>query len=229
MKRFYKTAEAGTAPGGHVVRLDGKVLKTPLQKSLILSEALARAVAAEWAAQGADVLPATMPMTRLANTMVDKAEGYERTQMNGEVCRYAESDLICYFAAHPADLVARQKATWEPLVDWMKSRFGISFATVSGIRYQQQSPAALAAARAAVEALDAGAFTVAQAVLSVTGSLAIALALQEGFLTAAEAFHAATIDEVYQLEKWGEDAQARARLDKMREELETIAAFKASL
>ena len=97
MKRFYKQAEAGTAPGGHVVRLDGTPLRTPLRTPVILSSApMAAAIAAEWAAQGDEIVPASMPLTQLVCTMIDKAQGHERPDMEAEIVKYAGSDLICY-------------------------------------------------------------------------------------------------------------------------------------
>src|SRR6187402_1626936 len=126
MKRFYKVAEPGTAPGGHVVRLDGKTIKTPLQHPLIVpTAALAAGMAAEWAAQKTDVIPSSMPLNQLANTMIDKGRGADREAMEQTVVDYGASDLVCYFAAHPQDLVARQEACWRPLVEWIGGEHGV--------------------------------------------------------------------------------------------------------
>lgn len=141
MKKFYQKAEAGTAPGGFVIRLDGKTLKTPLQHPLILqSKELAEEMAVEWNAQGADIIPASMPLTQLVNTMIDKSTGPDRAAMDAEMCRYAGSDLICYFATHPADIVQRQQALWLPLIEWLAAEKGIRLETVSGIQYHKQPP-----------------------------------------------------------------------------------------
>jgi chaperone required for assembly of F1-ATPase len=226
MKRFYKTAEAGTAPGGHVVRLDGKLLKTPLHNNLILSSpVLAAEIAREWQAQKNNVVPASMPMTQLANTMVDKAAGPERGEMNRQVAAYGASDLLCYHAAWPPDLAKRHKELWLPLLEWMKSRFGTELKSVSGIRYLQQPEDSLKKIEKIVRDLNAADFTAVQAVTAATGSVVIALALLEQRLDAEGAWQAACVDEFYQLEKWGEDALARARLDKIRAELQEAWAF----
>lgn len=227
MKKFYKKAEAGTAPGGFVVRLDGRTLKTPLQHALILqSQALAEALASEWNAQGDVIVPAAMPLTQLVNTMIDKATGPDRIAMNAEICRYAGSDLVCYFATHPADIVKRQKDVWLPLLEWLALEKGIRLETVSGIQYHKQSPDTLRAFEKIVQDADALVFTLMQAVLGVTGSVVIALAFAEGHINAAQTWEAACVDEIYQLEKWGEDALARKKLDSIRAELEVLEKFR---
>lgn len=227
MKKFYKQAEAGTAPGGFVIRLDGKLLKTPLQKNLILSSReLAEAIAAEWNAQGSEIVAASMPLMQLASTMTDKAEGDERAAMNAEIVKYGSSDLVCYLASHPVDLVERQEEHWLPLVSWMKDAFGVELTTVKGIQYQNQPVESIERVRKLVNGLDAAEFTVAQAAMGVSGSAVIALAFLKRRIDAEKAYAAACIDEIYQLEKWGEDALARKRLDRIRAELKDIERFR---
>ena len=226
MRKFYKIAEAGTAPGGHVVRLDGKPVKTPLKHVLLLtSQPLAEAIAQEWAAQGDELTPLTMPLTQLANTMVDKARGTDRPAMEAELVKYGGSDLICYFATHPADLVRLHEAQWKPLLAWMKEKHCIAFEAVSGIRYHQQPPDALDKLKQLIAGLDAAAFTVVQATAATTGSVSIALALLAERLSAEEAYQAACVDEIYQLKTWGADEPAQKRLDILRSELDVIARF----
>ncbi len=209
-----------------MVRLDGTAVKTPLGHPLLLpSQALAAAMAEEWAAQGSDINPVTMPMTRLANTMVDKSNGPERAAMNAELLKYGSSDLICYFATHPADLVKRQQELWLPLVSWMKEKYGIAFETISGIQYHPQPQASLDLLKKVVTGLDAAEFTVVQAAAMTVGSIAIALALLEERLSPDEAYEAACVDEIYQLKTWGEDAIAQKRLDITRSELAAVAQF----
>lgn len=227
MKRFYKKAEAGSAPGGYTVRLDGKNIKTPLQHPLIVpTAAMAAAMAAEWDAQAKEILPATMPLNQLVNTMLDKANGHERAAMNAEIVKYAGSDLLCYFATHPADLVARQEAVWHPLIGWMLDEHGIVFNTVQGIRYIHQPEETIAAVQEKVEALSPAEFTIVQAAAGLTGSVIIALAIAAGRLGAQQAFEAAGVDETYQLEKWGEDKIARDKLNGLLAELETLEKFR---
>ena len=230
MRKFYKIAEAGTAPGGHVVRLDGKPVKTPLKHVLLLtSQPLAEAIAQEWAAQGDELMPLTMPLTQLANTMVDKARGPDRLAMEAELVKYGGSDLICYFATHPADLVRLHQQQWTPLLAWMKERYGIAFEFVSGIQYRQQPQEALDKLKQRIVGLDAAEFTVVQAAAAATGSVTIALALLEGRLSAEEAYQASCVDEIYQLKTWGADEPAQKRLDILRSELGMIAQFNALL
>jgi chaperone required for assembly of F1-ATPase len=232
MKKFYKTAEAGTAPGGHVVRLDGKVVKTPLGHPLIVeSPALAAAMAAEWEAQGAEIIPSSMPITQLANTMADKSsrnggKGQERPQMEQTLIDYGASDLVCYYALTPQELVQRQEKLWGPLLAWMKQEFGITLETVHGIQYHHQPRESLNKLALLVEGLSPAEFTITQAAAGAVGSLVIALALMRGKLTAQQAWEAACIDEIWQLEKWGEDAHARKRLDHILFELEAVARFR---
>lgn len=226
MKRFYKQAEAGTAPGGHVVRLDGAPLRTPLRHVVTLpNAAAAAALAAEWAAQGEEIIPASMPVTQLVCTMIDKADSHERPDMEAEIVKYAGSDLICYFATHPADLVARQEKLWHPLLAWMQDEHGIVLKHVSGIQYVAQDASVSAAVAAIVKDMDAASFTAAQAVTGITGSAVIALCMAAGRIGAAQAFDAAVVDEIFQLEKWGEDALARKRLQKIEADLIGVEKF----
>lgn len=227
MKRFYKTAEAGTAPGGYVIRLDGKPVKSVMQHSLIFaSKELADAIAAEWQAQTGDIVPGSMPLMQLANTMTDKSSGPDRQAMNIELLKYGASDLVCYFAATPADLIARQEALWLPLLKWLADTHGIVLERVDGIRYHNQPPESLERLNALLVSMPPAEFTVAQVTTALTGSVVIALAVADGYLDAQSAHAAACVDEIYQLEKWGEDAPARKRLDNIRFELGAIEKFR---
>lgn len=226
MKRFYKKAEAGTAPGGHVIRLDGKALKTVMQHNLILPQALAEAIAAEWEAQGESIIPSSMPLMQLASTMTDKCGGPDRATMNAEVVKYAASDLICYFAPSPPELVKRQEAEWLPLLAWLADRHGAVLDRVTGIQYHNQPPQSLEKLHSVIAGLSPAAFTVAQAATALCGSAVIALALLDGYLDADSAYRAATIDENFQLETWGEDALARKKLDHIRKELQSLVQFR---
>lgn len=230
LKRFYKIAEAGTAPGAatvtHVVRLDGKLLKTPLRETLSLpTQKLAAAVAAEWAEQKTHIIPDDMPLTQLANTLQDKAAGAERPDLNAEVCKYAESDLVCYLATHPPELVRRQEEAWLPLLHWLQEDKGITLTPVRGIRYEEQTLTDLEKVRDYIAAMAADHFTALQAITGVTGSVVIALALTEGYIDSDAAYRAACVDELYQLETWGDDTLARERLERINRELQSAARF----
>src|SRR5690606_26104721 len=120
-KRFYRQAEIGTVPNGFTVRLDGKDIKTPLQKRFIIgTEKLARKVAHEWNQQRDFIVPDTMPLTQLVYTMLDKVQEKDRAGMTAEIVKYSKSDLLCYFATHPKDLVERQKKHWDHLLAWLQ-------------------------------------------------------------------------------------------------------------
>lgn len=227
MKKFYQKAEAGTAPGGYALRLDGRTVKTPMQHPFLLpTMALAKEIAREWDAQGAEIVPASMPLTQLTYTMLDKGVGRDRAEMAAEILRYAGSDLLCYFAAHPVDLVARQKDAWQPLLAWMDETHGVRFDTVSGIQYINQPEEAVRRIEKIVADMDAADFTVMQAATGLFGSPILALALLQRRITADEAYAAAMVDEIYQLEKWGEDALARRKLDHVRREAAALALFR---
>lgn len=222
MRKFYKTV--GTLDGA--VLLDGKPLKTPLRHKLAVPLPLAAAIAEEWRSQGDDIIPASMPLTQLANVMIDKAAGPDRPALEQQVQGYGASDLVCYFATHPQKLVALHEAVWRPLLAWLAETQGVTLMAVSGIQYHPQSPGALQKLREVVSALDAPAFTVVQAAAAATGSLVISLALLARRLTPEAAWQAACIDEIYQLETWGEDDAARKRLNMLRAELDALARFR---
>lgn len=227
MKRFYRQAEAGTAPGGYVVRLDGRPVKTVMQQSLVFSSKdLADAIAAEWRAQGEEIVPSSMPLTQLANTMADKVRGQDRQAMNVELLKYGASDLVCYFAAAPEELVKRQEAAWLPLLRWLADAHGVALERVAGIRYHNQPLAALEKLNALLSGMEPAIFTVTQAAAASCGSVVIALALADGYLAPDGAFAAACVDELFQMEKWGEDQIARKRLDAIRADLRAIAQFR---
>lgn len=232
IKKFYQQAEAGTAPGDggvtYVVRLDGRILKTPLKQTLALPSAvMAEAIAAEWQVQGDVVVPDSMPLTQLANTMIDKAAGNERPALNDEICKYAASDLVCYLATHPPELVKRQEDLWLSLLTWLDQTHGVTLTAIQGIRYEDQPETSLTKMRVLIEGLSAADFTVVQAITGITGSVVIGLALLQGRLTGEQAHAAACVDEIYQLEKWGEDKIARDRITRIQREIDSCAAFTA--
>ena len=227
MKRFYKQAEADTAPGGYAVRLDGKPVKSVMQHSLIFpSKDLAEAIAAEWQAQGKDIVPQSMPLMQMACTMTDKTKGADRQAMNVELLKYGASDLVCYFAITPPEVVARQEKHWLPLLAWLASEHGIALEKVAGIKYHNQPPESLEKLNALLTKMEPAGFTVAQAATAITGSVVIALALAEGYIDAEAAYEASCVDEIFQLDTWGEDTLARKRLDNIRAELVAIARFR---
>ena len=171
MKRVYKQATARAAEGGWGVALDGRPMRTPAKHELIVpSAALAEAIAAEWHAQQDEIHPATMPLTRLAATAIDRTRT-QRELVAAETANYAGTDLVCYRAEHPPALIARQHAGWQPLIDWAMQRYDAALAVTSGIVPQPQSPAALKAFAAAVAAQNDFRLTALHAMTTACGRL----------------------------------------------------------
>jgi chaperone required for assembly of F1-ATPase len=212
MKRFYKEAQAVSRADGHGVALDGRSIKTPGKRDLIVpGEPLAVAIAEEWESQQEEVRPETMPLMRLAAMTLDRVTGQRETIVQ-QVANYAGTDLVCYRAAHPPALAARQQAAWQPLIDWAVLRYDAPLTVTTGVIPQGQSEASVRAFAAAVAAFDDFGLTALHVATGACGSLVIALALLEERIGADEAFAASQLDETFQIEGWGEDAeQARRR------------------
>ena len=210
-KRFYETARAVEAEGGHGIALDGKPVRTPAGRPLAVpGAALAAALAQEWEAQGEEIERETMPLTRLVCTALDLVPA-RRVEIVAEVGSYAETDLVCYRTEAPPALAQRQIAAWEPLVAWAAARYGARLATTTALTPVAQAPAALDALRAAVAAEDDLALAGLSHATRSFGSVVIALGLRTRRLDAAAAADASLVEERYQLERWGEDAELAAR------------------
>jgi chaperone required for assembly of F1-ATPase len=213
VKRFYKSVEVSPAGDGWTVTLDGRPIRTPAKRAFVApTEALARAAADEWTAQGDEIKPATMPLTGLANAALDRV-GADRTTFIDSLAAYADGDALTYRAEHPIDLVQRQAAGWNPILDWAERHYGVEFELVPGVMHRPQPPATVARLRAALELLDDFTLTAMQPLVTISGSLVVALALLEGAIDEDAAWEAGQLDELYQAEKWGEDslaAQSRA-------------------
>ncbi|MBV9966399.1 MAG: ATPase [Alphaproteobacteria bacterium] len=225
MRRVYKKAAARPAEGGWGVALDGRPMRTPARHELVVpSTALAEAIAEEWDAQQDEVRPATMPLTRLAATAIDRT-GAQRDLIVAEAAKYAGTDLVCYRAEHPPALIARQHAEWQPLIDWAMQRYDAALAVTSGVVPRPQSPATLNAFAAAVAAQDNFMLTALHTMTAACGSLVIALALLEGRLDAEAAFAVSQLDETFQIEAWGEDAEAAARRRALADDVAAASRF----
>jgi chaperone required for assembly of F1-ATPase len=211
MKRFYKSASVGSADGAFQVLLDGKPLKAPSGASFNLpTRALAEAVAEEWSAAGETVELHGMLLTRLAFAAVDSV-AKNRDHVVEQVVGFARSDLLSYRAEYPSALIVRQEAVWDPYLDWAAERYGARLVTASGIIHTPQPDAAIAALEKTVRARDDFALAALHAATTLTGSLVLALALIDAHQNADAIFAAATVDETFQAEKWGRDAEAEAR------------------
>ncbi|HVA14504.1 MAG TPA: ATP12 family protein [Stellaceae bacterium] len=229
MKRFYTKAAAVAAGDEFAVELDGKKLLTPAKQELrVPGRALAEALAAEWQGQGATVGPLTLPLTRLVSTAIDRVTP-RRADMIAEIVNYAATDLLCYRADEPPELVARQRRIWQPLLDWATERHDAALIATQGITPVPQPPAALAAIERAIAAYDAMLLVALQLATTACGSVVLGLALLDGAVTPDEAFAAAQLDESYQIERWGEDAEQTRRRAALKDDIALAARFAALL
>ncbi len=209
-KRFWKEATVVEADGGYTVQLDGRAVKTPAKAPLIVpTRAMAEAIAAEWQAQEKDVDPRTMPVTRSANAAIDKV-----TVQKAEVCQmladYGGHDLLCYRALGPQELVERQVAGWDPVLDWATARLEAPLASGQGVMHVEQPDESLANLAAQFDRLDSFGVAALHDLVTISGSLVLALAVRHRHLSAEEAWALSRIDEEFQIEQWGPDEEAEA-------------------
>jgi chaperone required for assembly of F1-ATPase len=217
-KRFYQKATHGPHEGGFALLLDGRVVKTPARRPLVVArEQVAAALAAEWDRQGERIDPATMPMTRIVNAAIDRV-AENAAAVRGEIVRYAASDLLCYRAETPDALAAMQAKVWDPLVRWAREVLGAHFHLAAGVVHVTQPADALEAIDRAAAAYDPLALAALSTVTTLTGSAILALALAHGRVSAEEAWEAALVDEEWQIQQWGRDEAAMvARAFRWRE------------
>jgi len=219
LKRFWKVADVVADGEGWKVVLDGRAPKTPAHAPFVLpTEAAARLVADEWAAQGEFIEPGTMPATRLAATAIDRVS-QTREPVADEIAAYAGSDALCYLAEHPSGLVAEQAKAWGPWREWAAAELGVVLEPTEGIVHREQDPASITRVKAlALEADDFGLTALATAV-PLLGSAVLGLAVMRGALTGEAAFALSRLDEAYQERQWGVDAdnaeRTAARLSEM--------------
>jgi chaperone required for assembly of F1-ATPase len=209
-KRFYKDAGIEQVDGGFAITLDGKPIRTPSGRVVVVpGKELAAAVAAEWQAQGETLAPLTMPLTRFANSVVEGV--VDRADLvRDDVARYLQSDLLFYRAGYPEGLVQREADHWDPVLDWARDALGAHFILAEGIMHVSQPDAAVAAARAALPA-DPWAIAALHVVTTLTGSALLALALVHGVRDPDQVWAAAHADEDWNAEQWGADAEAMSR------------------
>jgi chaperone required for assembly of F1-ATPase len=222
MKRFYKDVTVDETPLGFRFLLDGKPVLTPARRPLILpTRALAEAIAEEWRAQGEEMRPVAMPLTRLVNTVLDGVRA-TREEVIAAILRFGENDLLSYRAESPAELAARQRQ-WDIYLDWVADRHGARLAVTSGIRHVEQPAETLAALREAVASRDDFDLAALHVLASITGSLVLGLAVLDGRLEAEDAFALSRLDEAYQAEKWGSDREAEQRARRLAAEMDHAA------
>ena len=221
INRFYKKAEAvaDDSGSGWRVHLDGRAVKSPAKAEFLLpSEVLAREIAADWDAQGEKVQPATMPIMQLAATAIDRVAP-NRAAVIAELTGYGRSDLLCYRATFPEDLIERQAKAWQPLLDWAKDGLGVTLAVTEGVMPIAQDDQALLKIQDHVASFDDYYLTALHSLTTVSGSVIIGLAVMNKHIDAQKAFECAMLDEEYSIEQWGDDAEAVARRDRHQAEL----------
>ena len=216
MKRFWTDVSVGQETGGWSIALDGRPVRTPARASLVVpNRALAEAIAGEWRDVEGEIDPRAMPLTGLANAAIDRVAPDKDTFATG-LARYAEADLVCYRADNPDGLVERQAESWDALLAWARRRFDVDFVTTSGVAHVEQPPATVQRLAHAVASLDAFRLAGLSPLVTIGGSLIAALAVLEKAITPDEAWQAVSLDERWQLEQWGSDAEAEAALDNRR-------------
>jgi chaperone required for assembly of F1-ATPase len=210
-RRFYEAAAVGEIGGRFAVLLDGRPAKTPARRVLAAAERrIAERLAAEWAAQGETIDPATMPMTRLVVAAIDSVEP-DPAPARAEVVKYAGSDLVCYRAGEPEGFVVKQAEAWDPVLAWAREALGVRFVLSEGVMFVAQPPASLAAVERAVEGFEGLRLAALHTATTLTGSALLALAVAHGQLDAEAAWAAAHVDEDWNRALWGEDAESATR------------------
>jgi len=214
-KRFYAAATVGNRDDGSFgIELDGRPVKTPAGHALAVpSRALADAIAGEWNAQGDEIVPSSLPFTRLANSAIDGIAGREAEVVQA-ILSYAASDLLCYRAESPAELVAKQARLWDPILAWVRAEYDAPFKVGTGIKHLDQPPASLEAIRRAIATMGPFQLAALHVMTTLTGSALIALAHAKRFLDADAAWEAAHVDENWQASQWGDDFEAAQRQKK---------------
>jgi chaperone required for assembly of F1-ATPase len=210
-KRFYDQVATRDEGDGAGLLLDGKPVRTPGKSPFVLPRAaLAQAIAEEWRGQGERIDPATMPLTRLANSVIDGVKGREGAVID-DILNYAGSDLLCYRAEGPKGLVALQTKHWDPILAWAKHDLGAPMRLAEGVMHVEQPGASLDALRRRIEQLDSWSLAALHVMTGLSGSALLALAVALGRLSPEEAWAAAHVDEDWQIGQWGEDEEAKTR------------------
>lgn len=228
-KRFYEKADAVARDGGHGIALDGKSVRTPARREfLVPSPSLAALIAAEWNAQEKEIDPAAMPFTRMVNSALDGVAG-AMPAVREEIAAYAGSDLVCYRAETPKELVDRQAELWDPILAFAREAYGARFVAAVGVIHVAQPDAALAAVTRRIEAETSPlALAALHVLVTITGSVLLALVLAEGRISADEAWRAAHVDEDWNVSQWGEDHEAAARRAHRRRDFDAAVAILAA-
>ena len=225
LKRFYNEATAIKVDDGFTVVLDGKPVKTPGKRNLVVPfEAIAEAIAGEWQEQGETIDVPAMAMLRLAATAIDRV-AINRAEVDAVTLKFAETDLLCYRAEEPPELVARQTKSWQPLLDWADSNLQAPLVITEGIVPVVQPHEALNGLGATLTALSNFEVTAVSGIAAATGSLVLGFAVKLGRLSPKEAADVGLLDELFQMEQWGEDEITQERHAAIRQEINESARF----
>ena len=225
LKRFYNEATAIKVDDGFTVVLDGKPVKTPGKRNLVVPfEAVAEAIAGEWQEQGEVINVPAMAMLRLAATAIDRV-AINRAEVDAVTLKFAETDLLCYRAEEPPELVERQAKSWQPLLDWADSNLQAPLVITEGVAPVVQPHEALHGLGAALTALSDLEVTAVSGIAAATGSLVIGFAVKHGRLSPTEAANVGLLDELFQMEHWGEDEITQERHAAIRQEINESARF----
>lgn len=207
-KRFYKDVDVRAEAAGFAVLLDGRAMKTPAGATMVApTRALADAIAAEWRGQGETLKPEGMVLTKALNTALDRIAA-SRAAIVEDLVKYAGTDLLCYRAESPAELVRRQREAWDSWLEWASERFGARLAVTTGVGHVAQDRESLARLSAAIDAHDSHRLIALHTGVTITGSAVLGLAFAVGAISAEDALAVAEIDAAYQAELWGRDAEA---------------------
>jgi chaperone required for assembly of F1-ATPase len=224
-KRFWKAAKVVPEAAGYGVELDGRKVHTPNKTPLVVpTPAMANAIAAEWDAQPEKINPLTMPVTRSANSALDKVIP-QHAEVVAMLAEYGGTDLLCYRAAGPVELIALQAQAWDPVLAWAATRFGDTLQVGEGVMHVPQNQALLANLHAQVASFDHFALAGLHDLVGISGSLILALAVTDGALDVAEAWEKSRIDEQWQTSQWGDDEEAAAHAALKKEAFEHAARF----
>ena len=224
-KRFYKAVSTEPRGEEYIVMLDGRPVRTPSKTILSLPNVeLASELAQEWDGQVDVIDPATMTMTKIANTAVDGVTNKE-DEVRAELVKFAGNDLLCYRADHPQELVERQKLVWDPLLTWAATTYGAEFQQTAGIMPITQADETLDAFDKALVPENALGLSALHVLVTLSGSAVLALAVRHGHVSPQEAWAAAHVDEDWQIAQWGEDTEAQERRDKRWAEFSAAARF----
>ena len=225
MRRFYRDVTVAPGEHGHQILLDGRPMRTPAKQLFAAPTApLAQAIADEWRAQGDTIRPDAMPLTRLASTAIDRMPA-ERQAAIEEVVAYADTDLVCYRAAEPLELVQRQHHTWQPMLEWLAETYGVKLAVTTSMLPLAQPAAARARLRSAIEELGDWPLVGMHMATTALGSLVLGLGLLHRRLDSDAALAASILDELFEIERWGSDVEVERRHEVLRRDVVGAARF----